>query len=71
MNDHVYDTLFSNNTPQIEMWNDPHMDNDWDNDWDNYHSRERYIPRHLYAGNPKPWVMRLCSGPQTHEESNK
>ncbi len=34
-----------------------------------YHSREHYIPRHLYAGNPKPWIMRLCFGPQTHEEA--
>ena len=24
--------------------------------------------RHLYAGNPKPWMMGLCYGPQTHEE---
>jgi|APSaa5957512576_1039674.scaffolds.fasta_scaffold14444_1 hypothetical protein len=69
MNDQVCDMLFSNNTPQIEMWNDPHMDEYGSCFWDDHHSHERYIPRHLYAGNPKPWVMRLCSGPQTHEEA--
>jgi len=32
-------------------------------------NRESYVPRHLYAGNPKPWIMSLCYGPQTHEEA--
>lgn len=64
----VHDMLLSKNTPNIEMWEDPHIHENGNCCWDDYNSHERYIPRHLYAGNLKSW-MRLCYGPQTHEEA--
>lgn len=68
INNQTHDILFSDHTPDIEMWEDPHIHEYESCFWDDYHSRERYVPRHLYAGNPKPWMMGLCYGPQTHEE---
>ncbi len=55
--------LLADNTPYNETWNDPHI-----HEWNDYHSRERYIPRHFFAGDPKPWMMSLCYGPQSYEE---
>lgn len=52
----THDMLFSDNNPLFE---DPEYP------WEDY----RYIPRHLYAGNPEPWMMKLCYGPQTNEEA--
>ena len=74
INQQTYGMLFSDNTPQLEVWNDPHIDYQYGSyDWEDYNSRERYIPcyipRHLYAGNPNPWIMRLCCGPQTDKEA--
>lgn len=65
----THNMLLSHNTPQIEMWIDPHSQEYGSVFWEDYHNREHYIPRHLYAGDPKPWIMMLCYGPQTHEEA--
>lgn len=67
INNQAHDILFSDITPQIEMFEDPHI-HECGSFWELLQGRERYVPRHLYAGNPKPWMMRLCYGPQTHEE---
>lgn len=52
INNQAHDILLSDNAPRFCDYQEHH---------------ERYVPRHLYAGNPKPWMMRLCYGPQTHE----
>ena len=64
INSQAYNMLLANTTPQIEMWNDPY---DIDEQWEDY-ACERYVPRHLYAGSPKPWMRMLCDGPQTLAE---
>ena len=64
------DTLLLFNHPLvIEMWTDPYEDQNGSAYYDFFEGVERYVPRHLYAGDPKPWMKQLCSGPQTEEES--
>ena len=68
INNQTHKLLLSNNTPQIETWQDPHLHEYWDMPWQEYHNRVHYVPRHFYAGDPKPWIMMLCWGPQTPKE---
>ena len=67
VNDQIYDALLSDNTPQLELWNDPNADM-YGNYLDDYHIQERHVPRHLYAGSAEPWIAMLCDGPQSTEE---
>lgn len=68
IDDQAHEYLLSDNTPHIEMWEDPHLEEHGSCYWDYYHSHPRFVPRHFYAGDPKPWMERLCYGPQTYDE---
>ena len=78
----IHGRLFELNEPNRELWDpedamleiritDP---DDWEllhecyqqNDYDI--DRERFIPRHVFAGTPKRWMDLLCGGPQTRKE---
>ena len=73
-NNQTHDMLLSDNTPLIEVYVPEYNDDDnygYGGDcWDDYYY-ERYIPRHFYAGDPKPWIKKLCCGPQTGDECLK
>ena len=49
---YVHELLLEGNTPDIDT-----------NSWSLSH-----VPRHFYAGDPGPWMQKLCCGPQTREE---
>jgi hypothetical protein len=56
INGSTHDLLLSDNDPEIEVWEDPHA-----HDYPHHpHAHERYVPRHFYAGDPKPWIGLLC-----------
>jgi len=55
INGHAHALLLSDNEPCIEVWEDPHEYQCGEHD---YH--ERYVPRHFYVGDPKPWIGQLC-----------
>ena len=63
LSDSVHTMLFSEHEPKIEVWFDQ---DDWAWSWED-HLTERFVPRHLYAGNAGRWIKRLCCGPQRPE----
>lgn len=62
----VHNMLFSEHEPKLEVWYNQDMYDQaywsWEDD-----VTERFVPRHLYAGNADPWMARLCYGPQCAE----
>lgn len=68
IDEQTYNLLLSDNAPEREMWTDPDIEEYGSCFWDDYHNSEHYVPRHLYAGKPEPWIMQLCDGPQTSDK---
>lgn len=71
MNAAAHGALLLDNTPRVETWKDPDMHEHCEFFFEDCDRREWYIPRHFYAGNPEPWMEKLCYGPQSAEHAHK
>lgn len=64
----VYSALLHDHMASIETWSPPWEEYCCEDDWQD---RDRFVPRHLFAGSAKPWMALLCDGPQDEQEAVK
>jgi hypothetical protein len=57
-------SILQGNRPVIETWTPQDECPNWYDD-----DHVRYVPRHFYAGDPKPWMNKLCYGPQNAHDA--